>query len=280
MASSSTVKDITEENRKFFNEVAANYNQYASHQKVIETVADAVLKHKEWSGVAWDEDSTRMLDYGCGTGLISKILAPYTKQLIGMDLSEGMVQQFNQSVQDQGIPKEEMRAIVANLCADELDPVLSDPDYNGFDVVLSTLAFHHMSNVPLAIKRAVERLKKETGVLLIIDHRTHEPVVLSHHHYHHQHKHSDQQEHLTHENHQGQQPLESDKQFFSGHHTVTHNGFSEEDIKRWYEEAGLVDVDIVAAGPGKGMTIIGKDPKTGEVINSERSIFMAKGRRA
>ncbi|KAI5851260.1 S-adenosyl-L-methionine-dependent methyltransferase [Morchella snyderi] len=292
MASASTdpvVQDMAEINRKYFNEQAENYNSHTSHQKVTQIIADEVLKRKEWSGVAWDEDNTRLLDYACGTGMFSKILAPYTKQLIGMDLSEGMVDLFNKSVHDQGIPSEEMRAIVANLCVDKPDPVLSDPDYHDFDAVISTFALHHVSDAPLAINRLVERLKKETGVLLIIDFRTHDPVFPHGTHSHNQHQqYSDQHEHHKHESHPGNQRQgleESEKnentvKLLSGHHTVTHSGFSEENIKRWYREAGLVDIDIVDVGPGEGVTITVKDPKTEEVIKMQKNVFMAKGRRA
>lgn len=152
-----------------------------------------------------------------------------------------------------------MRAIVANLCADEVDSAVSDPEYYDFDVVISTLAFHHFNDVSLAIKRVVERLKKETGVLLIVDFRTHEPI--NHHH-------------------KGEHDSAKSKHmnFQDGVHTVTHSGFSEEEIKRWYEEAGLVDVDIVDVGPGTGITIAG-GPNTDEVSKLKRAVFMAKGRR-
>ncbi|KAH8153549.1 uncharacterized protein LAJ45_02362 [Morchella importuna] len=291
MASASTdsvAQNITEVNRKFFNDQAENYSTNASHQEVIRIVGDEVLRRKEWSGVAWDEDNTRLLDYACGTGLFSKVLAPYTKQLIGMDLSEGMVDIFNRSVQNQGIPSEEMRAIVADLCADELDPVLSDPGYLDFDAVISTFALHHFSDAPLAINRLVERLKKGTGVLLIIDFRTHDPVVLHGTRSHDQHQYSDEHQHHTHGSHadnQHQGLEESEKtenpvKLHSGHHTVTYNGFSDEEIKRWYGGAGLVDIDIVDVGPGTGVTTVVKDPKTEEVIKMQRGVFMAKGRRA
>lgn len=172
-----------------------------------------------------------------------------------------------------------MRAIVADLCADEVDPVLSDPQYSNFDVAISTLAFHHFGNVPLAVKRLVERLKPETGVLLVIDFRTHEPI----HHFFHQHSSHTQEEHTRqHDHHQGEHGDPGSKLVDSKEaaHTVTHSGFSQDEIKRWYGEAGLVDVDIVDVGPGKGISVVWKDSKTGETHAVQRSVFMAKGRRA
>lgn len=172
-------------------------------------------------------------------------------------------------VDNQGIPYEEMRAIVANLCVDEVELAVSDPEYYNFDVAISTLAFHHFDNVPLAIRRVVERLRPKTGVLLIIDFRTHKPIQFGRHE--HQHQHHHQEKH-----HDAQsKPLG----FHGGTHTVAHSGFSEEEIKRWYKEAGLVDVEIVDVGPGTGITIFGGGPDTGEENKLRRAVFMAKGRR-
>lgn len=146
---------------------------------------------------------------------------------------------------------------------------MSGPEYYDFDVAISTFAFHHFNNVPLAIKRVVERLKQKTGVLLIVDFRTHQPMELGHHEHHHEHT---QGEHND--------PQSKPMNFHDGAHTVTHSGFSDEEIKRWYEEAGLVDVEIVDVGPGTGMAVVVGGPNTGEERKLQRSVFMAKGRRA
>ncbi|KAL7267143.1 hypothetical protein RUND412_010284 [Rhizina undulata] len=247
-------QNVTEDNRKYFNDMASTYDLQAQAIKMNEIVAKDLLRRRDWAGVVWDHHSTRVLDYACGTGLISRILAPYTKQIIGMDISEKMVESFNQKVGNQGIPSEEMRAIVADLCSEKLDPKLSDPQYFDFDVAVCGFAFHHFPNVPLATERIVERLKKSTGVLLIVDFKPHEPLS-SHRH--------------------GNLP---------GAHTVTHAGFSQQDIRRWFEDAGLVEIDFVDAGPdgvyGRGVSSVGKNPETGEEMRVERGTFMAKGRRA
>lgn len=87
-----TARNLTEENKIFFkyltlkalllrrltksSEHAADYELRNAHTTLVQTIGDKILASKDWSGVAWDEDSTRMLDYACGTGLISRVRFP------------------------------------------------------------------------------------------------------------------------------------------------------------------------------------------------------------
>lgn len=48
-------------------------------------------------------------------GLISRELAPYAKSIVGVDISQSMVDRYNQTVLNQGILPEEMRAVCAEL---------------------------------------------------------------------------------------------------------------------------------------------------------------------
>ena len=48
-------------------------------------------------------------------GLISRELAPYSRSILGVDISQAMVDQYNLRVFNQGIPPEEMRAVCAEL---------------------------------------------------------------------------------------------------------------------------------------------------------------------
>lgn len=55
---------------------------------------------------------------------MSRELAPHTKSILGVDISQGMVDQYNKRVENQGISPEEMRAIAVELkgeSEDELD---------------------------------------------------------------------------------------------------------------------------------------------------------------
>lgn len=46
-----------------------------------------------------------------GPGLNSRVLAPFVKSIVGVDISQEMVDRYNKRVENQGIPREEMRAI-------------------------------------------------------------------------------------------------------------------------------------------------------------------------
>jgi hypothetical protein len=98
----------------------------------------------------------------------------------------------------------------------------------------------------LAIDRLVERLKPQTGILLIVDFKPHAPM--------------------------------SDKE----HHHVAHHGFSEEDIKRWFESNNLRDVQFEEVGPeGRGGKIMNMSySEDGEIVKIEREVFLVKGTKA
>ena len=47
------------------------------------------------------KDDAKILEYGCGTGLVSFGLSNDTNNVLGMDNSNGMVEQFNKKVKIQ-----------------------------------------------------------------------------------------------------------------------------------------------------------------------------------
>lgn len=152
-----------------------------------------------------------------------------------------MVAEYNTSARNQGISESEMEAFVGNLLdAKDPDPAsLQDEKFFNFDIAVVGLGFHHFDDPALAAKRLTERLKKG-GVLTIID-------FLPHAH-HGQHSHA-------------------------AAHTVTHMGFSEEQVRKMFEDAGAGgDFDYTVVGRGivfRGQKEGGEDMK--------RSVFMARG---
>lgn len=96
-------------------------------------------------------------------------------QSIGVDLTEGMVKEYNTSARNQGIPETEMVAVQGNLIdANKPNPPeLAEKQFYNFDIAAVGLGFHHFDDPGLAAKRLAERLKKG-GVLFIVDFLPHQ----------------------------------------------------------------------------------------------------------
>lgn len=62
---------------------------------------------------------------------MSRLLAPYTHEIIGVDISQGMVDYYNQRVHNQGISPEEMRAFCVELTGTD-----TDLDGKKFDIIV------------------------------------------------------------------------------------------------------------------------------------------------
>ncbi|RDW92577.1 hypothetical protein BP5796_01971 [Coleophoma crateriformis] len=264
--------EFAAKNRDYFNNEAAQYN--GKFEKTIQAIMEEIQQRLDWIGVDWASDTSssdgessaaassaakpssekktvRLLDYACGTGLVSRALAPYLTQSIGVDVSENMVQVYNTGAENQGIPTSEMRAIAGDL----LDPAnadpesLSSPELYDFDIAAVGLGFHHFEDPGFAAKQLSKRLKSG-GVLFIID-------FLPHAGHGHGHGHGGKEAH-------------------GAVHTVKHLGFSEQDVKTMFEEAGC--------GEGFEYVVVGKGivfrKQDGEREEMKRSVFMARGRKA
>ncbi|KAG6828358.1 hypothetical protein H0H92_008246 [Tricholoma furcatifolium] len=111
----------------------------------------------------FNEDVTTVLEFACGTGLVSRELAPYSKRIIGVDISQGVVDQFNLRVSNQGIPAEEMQAIRAELKGEP-----GELEDEKFDVVICASAYHHFPDIA-GVTRTLAYFLKPGGALLVVD---------------------------------------------------------------------------------------------------------------
>ncbi len=93
-----------------------------------------------------------LLDYGCGTGLISFNLSQGVGTVVGYDSSLQMLEVFNSKIDSNKI-----------LSTNSLE------SYNNhFDCVVSSMVFHHIMNLDEALDD-IYRILKVDGKLLIVD---------------------------------------------------------------------------------------------------------------
>lgn len=157
-------------------EHSANYDSKPWQQRIEQQVAAGLQERKDWIGIRWAKNDdmqfgreTKLLDYACGTGSITRALGPSVTTIRGIDISENMVQRYNEAAQSAGLESKRVNAIVGDLLAEEVPDHLKTPEYYDFDIAVIGLGFHHFENPVLAVERLAERLKPGTGVLLIVD---------------------------------------------------------------------------------------------------------------
>ncbi|PHH51141.1 putative methyltransferase C1347.09 [Ceratocystis fimbriata CBS 114723] len=261
------------ENKAYFNDLAAKYD--GQFGKTLDRLVEEIRGHRDFIGVDWvdDDDSSsdddrkedndgagniedncrsgcrtsrrpvRLLDYACGTGLVSRALAPLTTQCVGIDISEAMVKMYNLRAENQGLAKEEMFAVLGDLIdpADPLPTHLSAPDFFNFDIAAVGLGAHHFVNPELAVTRLVERLKPG-GVVMFIDFLEHVPMSSE----------------------------------MGGAHSVMHHGFSEQQVRQFFENGGAGEgFGMVVLG--KGISFRGHGAGDNEV---QRTVFIARGQKS
>ena len=84
-----------------------------------------------------------VLDFGCGTGLVTLELAPQVGSIAGADTSPGMLKALAEKAGAKGMP---LRQIL-------LDPS-GDGDLGGpYDLIVSSMTLHHIADVPALFSR-------------------------------------------------------------------------------------------------------------------------------
>ncbi|KJY01117.1 hypothetical protein TI39_contig302g00005 [Zymoseptoria brevis] len=285
---------FTEANRKAFDDLSSTYNSQPWQKAISSQIGNALLAQKEWMGVPWilptdqpGRRDVRLLDYACGTGSITQALGPHVSTIRGIDISENMVTKYNEAASSSGLTHEQAHAVVGDLFTQTVAPELCTSEWYNFDIAVIGLGFHHFEHPDLAIKRLAERLKPETGVLVIVDFLPFEASG-HHHHHHHGHKHESQAESSSNsESVQTTAPSTSDtadepassstepsQPAKDVQHTAKTHGFTPSQIRDFYTAAGFTpeSFDITAL----------REPATLHLSSgpSERKIFIAKATRS
>ncbi|KAF8126592.1 S-adenosyl-L-methionine-dependent methyltransferase [Boletus edulis] len=199
--------DYETANKQHFDGKAHNYDDQHDAHRYAEVIGQAMKN----TGL-FKQGITTVMDFACGTGLISRVLAAEDPKLIvGVDISQGMVDQYNKIVSDHGIPPEEMRAI----CVTPREKTLEGLQDMTFDVIVCSVAYHHLSNIE-EVTDTLATYLNPGGSLLVVD--------------------------ILHE--------ESTHEMFPEeyHHIVAHKGgFTEQEIRSTFEKAGLKDITFEIA---------------------------------
>jgi len=96
----------------YFDQFAATWDDKPSRITAMKTVGEAILRE------VGPTREMRVLDYGCGTGLLGLFLLPHVASVTGADSSAGMLEVLRKKIRDKGLAA--MHAVQLDL---EHDPL-------------------------------------------------------------------------------------------------------------------------------------------------------------
>jgi 2-polyprenyl-3-methyl-5-hydroxy-6-metoxy-1,4-benzoquinol methylase len=117
------------EEKKDFDKEAAQWDANPGRVKLANEVADAIIRE---SAPARDMD---VLDFGCGTGLVTLRLQPLVRTILGVDSSQGMLGVLEKKIRTQGITNARTRFVDF-----EKDGRIE----GGFHLLVSSMTLHHV----------------------------------------------------------------------------------------------------------------------------------------
>ncbi|KZT03518.1 S-adenosyl-L-methionine-dependent methyltransferase [Laetiporus sulphureus 93-53] len=196
----------TAANKAHFDEMASTYDEIPGAVELSQKTSAAM--HTKFPEV-FDSESTLVMDFACGTGLISQGLALYAKSIVGIDISEAMIAQYNARASRLGYLREKMHG----ECV-ELEGVESELHGRKFDVIVCAMAYHHVPSIEDITRTLVLHLRPG-GSLLVADLAKGEATRALH---------------ASHEN---------------GHTVTSMDGIDEDTMRSVFEGAGLVNFKYV-----------------------------------
>lgn len=153
-----------------------------------------------------------------------------------MDISEGMAKHYNLKAKEAGYSETKMHALVGDLAS---YPASVDPAFTNFDLIVMSLALHHVEDPKIMIQRLSERLA-HGGVLLIVDWVA--PME------------------------SGCLPIVAPKNS-PVMHTVSRMGFEQKELDDWFKSAKLVE---------SGWKWFSKRSELPGELGGEKQLFLAK----
>ncbi|KAL4748030.1 hypothetical protein BDW72DRAFT_215082 [Aspergillus terricola var. indicus] len=192
--------NITETNRKHFDGLQPRDDFGELINMVIAELRSArgwispMLANSTPSTAPAAREEVRLLDYACGAGTVSKALAPYATQTIGLDLSANMVSEYNKAAREMfgkhGPRTARMEGFQHDLLqipnsgasdsvpdpgaaglrsgAEVGDNTLPSGTLAPFDIIVIGMALHHVADAGRLLQRFAGLLKPG-GVCIVLD---------------------------------------------------------------------------------------------------------------
>jgi len=139
--------------KKDFDKDAAKWDE---NPRRVQLAADVARSMAAEVSLTVDMD---VLDFGCGTGLVTLALQPHVRSITGADSSQGMLDVLNRKISDRHL---------ANAGARYVDLDRGDTLSGSYHLIVSSMTLHHIKDVDAFLKQLYQRLHP-SGILCIAD---------------------------------------------------------------------------------------------------------------
>lgn len=139
--------------KQHFDQHAANWDEKPERVELASQICECLLGQVELNA------EMAVLDFGCGTGLVSLPWAGQVKTLVGLDSSPAMLEVFMEKARQQGL---------SNVQTLEVDPGHDENLSGPYDLVLSSMVFHHIEDTEALLER-LHGVLKPSGWLVLVD---------------------------------------------------------------------------------------------------------------
>jgi len=146
-------KHIRTDNVKRFDDAAADWEEKPQRVALARKVAEAIRQAIPLVG------TMQVLEYGCGTGMVSRALSPYVATVMAADTSPQMLEVLRQKAREEGIGN------IKTLAHDLTQTPLPD---KAFDLVMSSMTLHHIPDTEALLDQFFAALKPG-GYLAVAD---------------------------------------------------------------------------------------------------------------
>ncbi len=118
--------------KRDFDKEAAAWDENPGRVKLAHDVATTIRYEVPLSS------SMDVLDFGCGTGLLTLGLQPFVRSITGVDSSQGMLEVLSTKVENRKLP---------NVHARHMDLDEGDVLDGRYDLIVSSMTFHHIREI-------------------------------------------------------------------------------------------------------------------------------------
>ncbi|PLB40336.1 class I SAM-dependent methyltransferase [Aspergillus candidus] len=151
-----------------FNAEAADWDSNPFVQEATSLAFEKLTPHIE-AHIAARDSPVDVLEIGCGTGLLSTLVAPLVHEVVAVDTAPGMIEMLTAKTAQPDQPHNIIP--ICKLLEDPEDPALpAGTDGSGarrkFDLILSHLVLHHVPDVKALLTTMMGCLKPGGRVLL------------------------------------------------------------------------------------------------------------------